>query len=400
MPAATLPILANICVAGMFVGSFLTIAQLNPGFRHVRWIALCFAVGLITPIADFLLPHTSWPVFLTIVSDCGVFFGIVLMAPALSMLYGRRPPWIIAAAMTLGGSVLRAIIWDGPRSTLWYEFAYQTPFALAALFCAVVIVRHGHRTMLDHVACGLFAAVSLHFLIKPFIAAHFGSGANATEYADTTYAMISQASSGLLLVAAGLMVLINAFQLVIQRDRAAAHTDALTGLPNRRALTDAFETLTSRSADDTTAVAIIDLDHFKAVNDLWGHEAGDEVLRAVAQCLDENRPASASVFRLGGEEFVLLLPRGDAELVHLVCEKLRVAVSQLAIATADVLTVSIGATMIAHQEDMFAALRRADHGLYAAKAAGRNQTVLQLETAHAIVPDTPNHTRARERSLH
>ena len=383
MPAATLPIFVNICVAGMFVGSFVTIAQLNPDFRHLRWIALSFAVGMITPIADFLLPLTSWPLPLTIASDAGLFLGLALMVPALSMLYGRQPTWGVVGFLVLVGTVLRILNWDGPRSTFWYEMAYQAPFAMAALCCAVTIVRHGNRTVLDHVAAGLFAAVAAHFLIKPFAAVYFGSGASASDYANTTYAMISQVSSGILVVAAGLMVLINAFQLVVQRDRAAALSDHLTGLPNRRALTDAFENRSSRNAASSATIAIIDLDHFKAVNDRWGHDVGDEVLRAVAICLDDNRPSGATIFRLGGEEFVLLIPQSDAGLAHLACEKLRLSVADLKFPTVDGVTISIGATTISDREDLSAALRRADHGLYAAKAAGRNRCVFQLEAPNA-----------------
>lgn len=379
MPLATLPILVNICVAGMFVGSFLSIAQLNQGFRHLRWIALCFAVGIMTPIADFLLPVASWPLPLIIASDAGVFLGMVLMAPALSMLYGRRPWWGVAGSLVLIGALMRIVTWEGSRSTIWYEMAYQAPFAMAALFCAVTVARHGLHTALDRAVGVLFAVVAVHFMLKPFAAVHFGNGATASDYATTTYAMISQVSSGILLVAAGLLVLMNAFQLVIQRDRAAALSDDLTDLPNRRALKEAFATLASRNAGSAPAIAIIDLDHFKAVNDRWGHETGDDVLRTVAQCMNENRPAGATIFRLGGEEFVLVIARSDVGLVRLACERIRLAVSQLTFPAVDGVTVSIGATLISDGEDLSAALRRADHGLYAAKAAGRDRCVFEQD---------------------
>ena len=386
MPAATFPILVNICVSGMFVGGFLTIAQLNPGFRHLRWIALTFAVGMITPIADFLLPFSAWPLPFIIASDAGLFLGLVLMVPALAMLYRRPAPWGLAGALVLLGLVMRLMTWGGSRGTFGYEISYQTPFAAVALCCAVIVFRHGNRTVLDYVAGGLFATVSAHFLIKPFVAVHLGSGATASEYADTTYAMISQVSSGILLVAAGLVVMINALQMVIQRDRAAALSDHLTGLPNRRALEQAFESLSPPGAGHSPAIAVIDLDHFKMINDRWGHDAGDDVLRAVANCMHEHRPSGATIFRHGGEEFVLLIPRSDAGLVRLACEKLRLAVGQLSFPTGSRVTVSIGATTVSDQEDLSAALRRADHGLYAAKAAGRDRCVFEQDPANGPPP--------------
>ena len=102
--------------------------------------------------------------------------------------------------------------------------------------------------------------------------------------------------------------------------------------------------------------------------------------------MHEHRPSGATIFRHGGEEFVLLIPRSDAGLVRLACEKLRLAVGQLSFPTGSRVTVSIGATTVSDQEDLSAALRRADHGLYAAKAAGRDRCVFEQDPANGPPP--------------
>lgn len=377
MPAATLPILVNILVAGMFVASFLTIAHLNPGFRHIRWIAASYALGMLTPLAEFLLPLFSWPAPFMVASYAGLFIGMVVMAPALSLLYGKRPMWSLTVALAVAGLVVRGLVWDGQRNDFFYELAYQIPFAAAASLCSATIAVHGRGTGLDRAAMALFAVIGAHFLLKPFAAVYLGSGATASDYVNTTYSLISQASSGVLLIAAGLVVLINALHMVVLKDRGAAMSDPLTGLPNRRALNDAFERMAMRRGEPVAAIAVLDLDHFKRINDVWGHGAGDEVLCAVARCLEDNRPSDAMIARLGGEEFVLLVPWGNEGLVRLACEKLRLAVARLAFRKVDGVTVSIGATSIARNEDLSAALARADRCLYDAKAAGRDRCIFE-----------------------
>lgn len=378
MTVATLPILVNIFVAGMFVASFLTIAHLNPSSANIRWLALSYAFGLLTPLAELLLPSSPWPAPFMVVSYGGMFAGLVLMGPALSLVYGHRPQWRLALVLIAMGILMRVIIWGGQRNEFWYELAYQAPFAAAATFCALTIAYHGRGSGLDRATSVLFAVVSAHFFLKPFAAVYFGSGASVTDYSHTTYALISQASSGVLLIGAGLLVLLNAFQMVVLRDRSAALSDPLTGLPNRRALHASFETFAAGRDDLVAAIAILDLDHFKSINDRFGHDVGDDVLRAVARCLEDNRPANGIVARIGGEEFVLLMPWQQQTVALLAAETLRAAIGQLSLQPVGRVSVSIGMTPVGRGEDLSMALARADRGLYAAKAAGRDRSIFEV----------------------
>ena len=154
-----------------------------------------------------------------------------------------------------------------------------------------------------------------------------------------------------------------------------AMTDELTGLPNRRAvLAQLAEVL---AAGKTCAVLILDIDHFKAINDQYGHLVGDEVLRAVAGVVANvlRRPMVAG--RLGGEEFLLLLAQMELEAAVQVAEQVRAAVTDLDTSrwfSGRPLSASAGVAM-AHPGPggVADALRRADEALYAAKAAGRNR---------------------------
>jgi diguanylate cyclase (GGDEF)-like protein len=158
--------------------------------------------------------------------------------------------------------------------------------------------------------------------------------------------------------------------------------DALTGLFNRRHVDEALALEWERSArfGRDLAVAIADVDHFKAVNDRFSHAAGDEVLRRVARILREGTRAVDVAGRWGGEEFVLLLVETPPDRAAHLCDKLRGAVEAhdwSAIAPGLAVTVSLGVAGNAEAADPAALLAAADARLYQAKRAGRNRVVAE-----------------------
>ena len=160
---------------------------------------------------------------------------------------------------------------------------------------------------------------------------------------------------------------------------AAAERDALTGLGNRRHLERrAMELLPRTLADgQPLALVLLDLDHFKRVNDQHGHLTGDQVLVLLAQLLRENMRGSDVLARYGGEEFVLLLPGMTLAAAAEVCERLRERVLGHAWPMKLAVSASFGlATTPPH--DWAALLQRADEALYRAKAGGRNRIVADL----------------------
>ncbi|WP_296576822.1 diguanylate cyclase [Phreatobacter sp.] len=374
MPNAALPIVLNILVAGMFTASFLMIAQLNPDFRRVRWLALSYAVGMFTPLAELVLPLAADPTAFMILSYGSFLLALVLVGPALSIFYKKEPWWRAAGLVVVVGFVARLAIWGGRRDDLIYEFIYQTPFAIAAAVCAATVIHHGRRTALDVTLAIIFSVIAGHFLLKPFAASYLGSGLTAGDYLSSRYAMLSQSATGALLIAVGLTLLINVLQTVVSQNRDAAFRDSLTGLPNRRSLHQEFEAKKKRWRDEhPLALAIVDIDHFKTVNDQWGHDAGDRTIQAVSRALEGARPRNGFVSRVGGEEFVVLLPACHPTVAAVCCESLRLAIEAADCGLGRPVTGSIGWTMVTEAEDLNDALRRADRGLYRAKLAGRNR---------------------------
>jgi diguanylate cyclase (GGDEF)-like protein len=173
---------------------------------------------------------------------------------------------------------------------------------------------------------------------------------------------------------------IGAISLTLNQTRAARHhlrqslTDPLTGLLNRRAL---FETYSATPLRPGVAVIMFDLDHFKTVNDRFGHAGGDVLLEAFARVLRENLRVSDTAARLGGEEFCVVLTDLSRRSATGVAERIRAAFEQTAVPTARgtaETTMSAGVAIAAVDGEAFeTVLRRADDALYAAKEAGRNR---------------------------
>ncbi|MDR6991682.1 diguanylate cyclase [Luteimonas sp. 3794] len=159
-----------------------------------------------------------------------------------------------------------------------------------------------------------------------------------------------------------------------------ATRDFLTGLPNRRHFLEQAERLVPqmRAAQRPLAMAMLDIDHFKRINDSWGHEAGDHALRAVAGALSAHMRREDLVARFGGEEFCLLAPDLDEDALPAYFEALRARIEAMCVQTpvGEVrMTVSIGVRTAAPEDDLHGLLGDADRRLYLAKAGGRNQVV-------------------------
>lgn len=165
--------------------------------------------------------------------------------------------------------------------------------------------------------------------------------------------------------------------------RLATHDD-LTGALNRRSLRRELQAAIDAAGGGARAgLAILDLDHFKRVNDDHGHDAGDRVLAEFARLVRGVTRHTDRFFRLGGEEFLLLLPGADAAALQLLCESLRQVVGQRLEVGGAPVTVSIGAAVLRPGETADDWLARADRAMYRAKREGRDRVVVDGAPAPA-----------------
>jgi diguanylate cyclase (GGDEF)-like protein len=197
-------------------------------------------------------------------------------------------------------------------------------------------------------------------------------GVDPSGYADDpTYVNAALATLG------GLASVSYALMRSERQQRSDAILDPLTGLLNRKALMDRFAELGEQAAltDGWVSLVACDLDHFKAVNDEHGHERGDAVLKDAAYVIRRTLRSFELVYRMGGEEFLIVLPGADLADARLLAERVREAVAE-ASAGGLAVTVSAGVASAQGADVVFEPLfRRADEALYRAKSDGRNCVV-------------------------
>jgi diguanylate cyclase (GGDEF)-like protein len=202
---------------------------------------------------------------------------------------------------------------------------------------------------------------------------------------DTVWSLINNSRA----VAGNLLALLasrlrNDNQSLVETQRSKMHfehqasTDALTGVHNRHWMGRAFPRALQRCSHNKQpfAMMVVDIDHFKKVNDTYGHLVGDLALKTVARCMAENLRPHDLLARYGGEEFAVLLTEADLDAAKMVAERLRTKIAAAEIRTDDIsfhVTLSIGITPTQHEDKLENLINEADQALYRAKQMGRNR---------------------------
>jgi diguanylate cyclase (GGDEF)-like protein len=266
-----------------------------------------------------------------------------------------------ATALPPGGDLADRLLGAEPRACLALRFArtHREAAALAPLL-----------------NCGVWAGRKAPSTCEPLLVGGEVIGSvlvnHATPLTDEQDIRIKTS------VAQAAPVLANLRNLALAEFR--ANNDSLTGLPNKRATDDTLKRMVAQASRSLTLLTAImlDLDHFKQINDRCGHGKGDEVLAAVGTALLACLRANDLAGRFGSEEFLVLLPDTGLEGAYHVVEKIRTTIQSIIIPGVErEITISLCiADLLEHAGNATGLLREADRALYAAKAAGRNRTVI------------------------
>lgn len=310
---------------------------------------------LLVPFAVNNLVQGRWGVLAIL-----VFVLLVMAIDTHAIWRGRQAPVPFALLLlpfVFGVTV--AVVAQGIHGVLW---VYPI-----VLYCYFVLRR------------GVALAWSLAILLySSGLTAHFIGGPMAIRIFATV-----------LLTIVMINIVLNVISDLHRTLANQALTDPLTGVFNRRFMEEILDGLVARAEREplTMAILMIDIDHFKQVNDCHGHEQGDAVLKRVVEIVAARLRRSDRLFRWGGEEFLVLLEGVDSEGATVVAESVRESVAAASILPKRPVTVSIGVSQYVAGQDVDGWTRAADAALYRAKAEGRNRVVCGGSCADAATPE-------------
>ncbi|WP_313703140.1 GGDEF domain-containing protein [Massilia sp.] len=364
--------IGNISFALLMV-AYIRDTEPSPGLRIWTWARL---IAGATQLMAFARPQLGVPV-LVLLEPVGWIAGLALEVAAYCTFFGFRN-WQRIVYPLAGLALLVAC--TAPLAGASYSelmLLISFLFALCAISTAYVLLHPALKnpSLLQRIIGVNDAVFGLAIVV-------WAAGAVERGQLDLFELGATQFTA---YISGYALMIVNGFGFLLmckQRNDAAmkrlASTDDLTGLLNRReflARADAARMLALRQRQPI-ALLMLDIDHFKQLNDRFGHATGDEALLLFARTTDGILREHDILGRMGGEEFALALPGTDLAGAMQAAERLRQATMEIRLLTCGnhyTMTVSIGLVVIESNEDLPAALARADRGLYAAKRNGRNR---------------------------
>lgn len=392
MGAAGFVLAINIFVAGLFAAAFGAVALRYAGAVGARWLSLAYGLGILNSILEYILPGQNDPRLLGIIVFSVALSAFLVCVVGLARHYAVAVPWAALALLGIGSVLANTILIDEPATaSLGRAMIYQLPYFFAHILAAIVVFRAPRRGALDVLLIVFLLVSGLQFVAKPFLAMGLGD-ASLQNYLHSLYGAYSQMLTAFLLVSNGVLMLLINVREVMAEITLRSETDKLSGLLNRRGFEDRAErALQSASrAGIPSALVLADLDHFKDVNDTFGHDAGDRVIAAFAGLLAGSADGRMVLGRHGGEEFAIFLPGANLASGRLYAEGVRQAFAALSGSDLGVerqLSASFGVTQMQEGDGVHELIHRADAALYAAKKAGRDRVhAVSMEAVETTDP--------------
>ncbi len=371
-------LLLGVLLSVFLLGGLLLVCwRVQPRQRYLPWLAAGYLLSALALLVQSLLPASE-------IARWSLFTGVIYLGGAWSLArgmglrygVGSRPGLALAiAAATLAALYYHAFV----EQDLWARvYLLNAGLGLMQMLPVPAILRSNPpQERLERILRGSYVVFAGYTMARPVVLLAVAPLSRTVDLSISAYWMATLA--GTLVFALWFTAILVACAV---RDAMAAlreerNRDSLTQLLNRRAFFEAAENSLSDGRQGPWALVTCDIDHFKQVNDNWGHAAGDEVLRRVAQVLATQMREGDHVARFGGEEFVVLLQQADRHVAEAVAERIRQQLSATHIdAIRGSVTASFGVSMPSSRADLPRALAQADALLYRAKQSGRNRVCM------------------------
>ena len=364
----------------VFAAIFLLLWKQGGMGRHVLSLAAAYVMMALGFAATHFLDDAAPYLFHT----TQVFYtaGTIFLIAGATGRIGRKPPLAhiglvyAITAVTLAVAVF-ASEEAGPRL-----YIVNTGYGIMFLLGTMVLINSRRRELFDRLVILVFVLSTVNFFVRPVLALTLESSIPIAEYRSSVYYSVLNVAMAVmsLIVAITLIGACTADLIRAMRDR--SERDDLTGLRNRRAFEHEVEQMLERAKNSDVDVGLVvaDIDHFKQVNDLWGHQAGDAAIASFGRLIERNVRGCDITGRIGGEEFCIVVWDCDLAETARLAERIRIAFAtqpQPCINEDIRLTSSFGVAGWYDAESYLKLFARADRALYCAKEEGRNRIVCE-----------------------
>jgi len=362
------------------ISGCLVVSRSRNGVRGLNWlIGALFAalVGLILLYSRSRIPDF----FSIVIANEAMLATFVLLHQAITAILGSSRRYLGLSLGVAGALLVAFLYYTYVSDDLGARVLARTAAVIVQVLISIVVIfRHKDPSLRSPLRVAGWALVAYATMqITRFIFTLIWPPSPDLLHPDAVQAFFSLVNC---IMGLSNCLAVLWLALCFQRHdlHTMAFTDALTGLMNRRAFDEIIEReMCGHRRGKPLVLLLIDIDSFKAINDDYGHQAGDEVIRQVGRVLQANSRARDSVSRYGGEEFVMLLRDLSLDSAEAIAERLRTQVAGIrGLPQAMGVTVSIGLAVHGPDDTFASLLKRSDDALYFAKRSGRNRVSMEL----------------------
>lgn len=373
--SATFLLAFNFSIGLSFAVAFLALTRRSE-LRLGRWCAAGFLSAASTVTIEALASEIPSVRLTSAASFGSLMLALALITAGLAQHYRPQFPLVWLSAPPIVATVFNAVVvFELPRGSWGWALGYQGPFALMLVIATILVAMTSPRRPIDLALATVLGLSAIQFMTKAVLAGLAGGGPGVRDYIISAYAFYSQTAGGILSLLLGLVLIGLVVTEVMAETKCRLQRDSLSGILNRAAFIEQALSVLRKASAVPAALILADLDHFKSINDRFGHAAGDEVIRTFGSNLRAYFQDDALYGRLGGEEFCILVPGCSpaAARIHLEALQWLSRESRYNLLPPDVpVTASFGIALTDRDEPLEEALQRADMALYEAKTAGRD----------------------------